>query len=238
MQWESQTLSYQIVRSQRRKKTVSISVHPDGGVRVAVPAAMATAEVDAMVLKDAAWISQKLEFYRSQDPPAVPSDFVTGEPVSYLGVVYYLAVDGGSTGSVHINGQHIHVPITLPAVDGLLQATQVRSALIAWFFDQACQFLPQRIRHWCSTIGLPLPHAMVADQKRCWGSCGPGNTIRLNWRIMQSPVRLVDYVVVHELMHMIHANHSRHYWRTVASVMPDYKDRRKELKLRYADLDW
>ena len=79
-------------------------------------------------------------------------------------------------------------------------------------------------------LGTPVPRVIVADQQKRWGSCNQRGTIRLNWRIIQAPMRLIDYVVVHELVHLRHRGHGRDYWQAIGRVMPDYERRREELR--------
>ena len=86
--------------------------------------------------------------------------------------------------------------------------------------------------------GGPMPRVVIANQQKRWGSCDQNGTIRLNWRIIQAPMRLVDYVVVHELVHLRHRGHGRDYWQAVGRVMPDYERRREDLKQRGVSLAW
>ena len=83
-----------------------------------------------------------------------------------------------------------------------------------------------------------MPRVVIADQQKRWGSCNRNGIIRLNWRIIQAPMRLVDYVVVHELVHLRHGGHGRDYWKAVGRVMPDYERRREDLRQRGVDLAW
>ena len=83
-----------------------------------------------------------------------------------------------------------------------------------------------------------MPRVIVADQRKRWGSCSTRGTIRLNWRIIQAPLRLVDYIVVHELVHLVHRGHGKEYWRAVGTVMPDYERRRDELRRMGPRLAW
>ena len=79
---------------------------------------------------------------------------------------------------------------------------------------------------------------IIADQQKRWGSCDRTGTIRLNWRTIQAPMRLVDYVVVHELVHLRHRGHGRDYWQAVGRVMPDYERRRDDLRQRGVEWAW
>ncbi len=83
-----------------------------------------------------------------------------------------------------------------------------------------------------------MPRVVISDQQKRWGSCDRSGTIRLNWRIIQAPMRLVDYVVVHELVHLRHRGHGRDYWQAVGRIMPDYERRREDLRQRGVGLAW
>ncbi len=98
--------------------------------------------------------------------------------------------------------------------------------------------LDQRVEAWLAEAGIPMPHVRLANQQKRWGSCDQAGTIRRNWRIIQAPMRLVDYVVVHELVHLRHRGHGRDYWQAVGRVMPDYERRRRNLRERGALLVW
>ena len=138
------------------------------------------------------------------------------------------------TGGAKLRGGWLHVP----APAGAGQAAHVRAALVAWLRGHAAARLPERVEAWRAKAGVAMPRVVVADQRKRWGSCDRSGTIRLNWRIIQAPMRLVDYVVVHELVHLRHRGHGRDYWRAVARVMPDYERRREELRRCGAGLAW
>ena len=86
--------------------------------------------------------------------------------------------------------------------------------------------------------GVAMPRVVISGQKRRWGSCDRSGTIRLNWRIIQAPMRLVDYVVVHELVHLRHRGHGRDYWQALGRIMPDYERRREDLRRQGVGLAW
>ena len=133
-----------------------------------------------------------------------------------------------------LRGGWLHVP----APAGVEQAAHVRAALVAWLRRHAAARLPERVEAWRAKAGVAMPRVVVADQRKRWGSCDRSGTIHLNWRIIQAPMRLVDYVVVHELVHLRHRGHGRDYWRAVGRVMPDYERRREELRRYGAGLAW
>ena len=235
--WGGRRLPYAIRRSARRKKTVAVTVDPGGGVLVVAPARLAGARLDEIVTRKAPWIVQRLRRAESDGPPPAPREFVSGESVLYLGRHYRLKVhpdDTDGAGPAKLRGGWLHVP----APPGARQAAQVRAALVAWFRRRAAERLPERVEAWRAKAGVAPPRVVVADQRKRWGSCDHRGTIRLNWRIVQAPMRLVDYVVVHELVHLRHRGHGCDYWRAVGRVMPDYERRREDLRRCGFALAW
>ena len=233
--WGGTELPYAIRRSARRKKTVAVTVDPAGGVLVVAPERVATDRLDAIVLRRAKWIARRIQRADTYGPSLSPREFVSGESVLYLGRHYRLKVNAGETGDAKLRGGWLHVP----APGGSEDAARVRAELVAWFRRRAAERLPERIEAWRAKVGVPMPRVVVvANQQKRWGSCDQHGTIRLNWRIIQAPMRLVDYVVVHELVHLRHRGHGRDYWQAVGRVMPDYERRRRDLRERGSFLVW
>ena len=232
--WGGRRLPYAIRRSVRRKKTVAVTVDAGGKVLVVAPVRLAAERLDELVIRKAAWIVQRLRRAESHDPPSAPREFVSGESVLYLGRHYRLKVHPDETGVARLRGGWLHVP----APAGARQAAHVRAALVSWFRRHAAERLPERVAAWRARAGVPLPRVVIADQQKRWGSCDQRGTIRLNWRIVQAPMRLVDYVVVHELVHLRHRGHGRDYWQAVGRVMPDYERRREDLRRCGGGLAW
>ena len=256
--WGDTDLPYAIRRSARRKKTVAVTVDPAGAVLLVAPEHFTTTRLDAVVRRKAAWIVRRIRSVQAHDPPPAPREFVSGESVLYLGRHYRLKVHPNRTGEAKLRGGWLHVPASagapprsapdnraappgcLPALAaaGLQQAARVRAALVCWFRRHAAERLPERVAAWRARAGVAMPRVVIADQRKRWGSCDRGGTIRLNWRIIQAPMRLVDYVVVHELVHLRHRGHGRDYWQALGRVMPDYERRREELRQRGGGWTW
>ena len=232
--WGGTLLPYTIRRSARRKKTVAVTVDPAGDVVLLAPEHLRPDELDGIVARKAEWIVRRLRHAESNDPPPSPREFVSGESVRYLGRHYRLKVRPHASGDAKLRGGWLHVPTP----EGARQSAQVRDALIAWFQRHAAKRLPERVAAWRARAGVPMPAVMVSNQQKRWGSCDRNGTIRLNWRIIQAPMRLVDYVVVHELVHLRHRGHGRDYWQAVGRVMPDYERLREDLRRCGAGLAW
>ena len=225
---------YTIRRSARRTKTVAVSVDPRLGVLLAAPAHLTTPQLDAVVRRKARWIVERLRRAQTGESQRGPREWVSGEGVWYLGRHYRLKVHAAPAGDATLRGGWLHVD----APRSPQRADQVREAVVAWMRHHAARRFPERVQVWHQTVGVPMPRVLIADQLKRWGSCSATGTIRLNWRIIQAPLRVVDYVVVHELVHLRHRGHGTDYWHAVGTVMPDYERRRDELRRIGGRLEW
>ena len=232
--WGETRLVYTIARSTRRSKTVAVTVDPGGTVLVVAPERFAIDRLDMLVRRKASWIVQQLHNLQSLPAPPAPREFVSGESVFYLGRHYRLKVHPGALGDAKLRGGWLHVS----APGGAEQTAYVRASLVSWFRRQAEERLPRRLEAWSVKAGVEMPRMAIVDQQKRWGSCDRHGTIRLNWRIIQAPMRLVDYVIVHELVHLQHRKHGPAYWQAVGRVVPDYERRRQDLRQRGVSLVW
>ena len=234
IRWGDTRLSFTIRWSSRRKKTVSLSVDPSGEVQLVAPQHFSVARLSQIVRENAPWIIRKTKHVGIPDPPPSPREFVSGETVLYLGRNYRLKVDSDQGGDTRLCGGWLHVCVPEVAQ----KQEYVRTALVAWLRQRAEERLPERVALWRVKVGVDLPKVVIADQQKRWGSCDGSGTIRLNWRVIQAPLRLIDYVVVHELVHLRHADHDAAFWRALGVVMPDYERRREDLRRRGTAFTW
>jgi len=230
-------LAYQIKRSQRRS-TVSIAVVPQEGLVVTAPAKATTERLDALVHRKGAWIAQRLKHQDELPPTLPPREFVSGETFKYLGRQYRLRVQAGAPGGqVRLHGPYLGL-ILDKAIPASQRAPGAREALVEWYRAKAREYLPRRAAKWARKLGLHEPRMMVAEPPKRWGSTTKNGTVRINWRVLQCPVALVDYVLAHELVHLVHEDHSRAFWATLGRIMPDYEERKKRLRAMGPRLVW
>lgn len=228
------TIDYEVRRSQRRKKTVEITLDSDGGVRVAAPAGLSSEEIHGIVRRRAPWILRTASTERLQ---TTPRRFVNGETLPYLGRSVRLIVERCDAGRASVTFDHWSFLARVPGfLSGEERVSVIRKALIAWYRARAAERLPKRVERWSSLLGRSPSQVLIRDQRRRWGSCGPDGTLRFNWRIVMAEPALIDYVIVHELAHLAVNNHSPRFWAEVARALPDYKLRRKRLKEVGSDL--
>ncbi|OGC05763.1 hypothetical protein A3H38_03935 [candidate division WOR-1 bacterium RIFCSPLOWO2_02_FULL_46_20] len=101
---------------------------------------------------------------------------------------------------------------------------------VAEYWEQACSTIIKRVDHYCVTTGLKYRKFSLSRARRRWGSCSQSGNVRFNWRLILVPLPVIDYVVVHELMHLVVKNHSKKFWRKVSEIMPNYRVHRKWLR--------
>lgn len=228
------TIEYEIVRSRRRRKTIEISLDHGSGVRVMVPLDASPGYIRQVVLKRADWIVR-----RSSEQAKLPKrrSLVGGESLPYLGREIRLHVEPTSARRASLKFEsgclHVKVPVHL---DGEQRRSTIEAALVRWYRERAQETLAARTEVWSKRVGRKPSGILIRDQRRRWGSCSTDGTIRYNWRLVMAPPALLDYVVVHELVHLRVRNHSPVFWAEVTKLMPDCKERRAALKAASARL--
>lgn len=222
------TIPYEITRSKRRKKTVGITIDGQHGVRVAAPLGVPRGEIEAIVARRAPWILRKASDETLQ---AAPRRFVSGESIPYLGRRVRMVVTEGPFQRTELRFEHWRFEIRAP--DGIHadeRQVAIRALLTRWYRERAAARLEGRVEHWSRVLGQHPTKVLVRDQRQRWASCAPDGTLRFNWRIVMAEPALIDYVVVHELVHLSVKNHSHDFWSEVAQLLPDYELSRRRLR--------
>ena len=222
------TIEYEVRRSERRKKTVQITVD-GGGVQVAAPTKTPESELRAMVRKRAIWI---LSHASDEMLEATPKRFVSGETLPYLGRNVRLIVESTDIRSPRVRFDHWRFRVAVPqTLEGDQRYEPIRRSIVGWYRQRASERLPDVVQRWWPRLGRGEESLiLVRDQRQRWGSCAPDGTLRFNWRAMMLKPALIEYVVVHELAHLTHRNHSTDFWGLLSRAMPDAQQRRKSLK--------
>lgn len=154
----------------------------------------------------------------------------------YLGRQYRLRISRGAPEALLFRRGWLDLPIPDVIAPGYRQA-YTRAALIDWYRTHAQERLPRWTKAWAARMEFAYKKVVVTEQSKRWGSCSRG-VIRLNWRIIQAPRPLVDYVIAHELVHLAHPDHGRAFWQTLGRVMPDYDSRKARLRELGPALVW
>jgi len=214
----------EVVRT-NRKRSVSISLCNDL-VRVTVPATLSDTRIRDLVTKRTPWIKKKLQEQYDRPNPT-PKEYVSGETVTYLGKNYRLKVLKNESPSIKLWRGYLEVTISELDPD---PKTTIRSLLKDWYKSHAEKRLIEKTNRFAKVIGINPSSVSVKDYKSRWGSCSAQGDISYNWQIILAPHSIVDYVVVHELCHMLEHNHSRKYWKHVERYVPSCHESRAWLK--------
>lgn len=231
-------IEYSLIKTSRRK-TVAISVGFEG-VRVLAPSDLDDRRISDLVRKKAAWVLRKKAVYSELSGVLSPKEFVSGEAFHYLGRPYRLKVlrdPEAIVTRVHARGANLVAPV-MPGLDTLVAKSSVRSGLRQWYISKAESQFSKRIKTVSNLLGHAPRSIAVVDQSKRWGSCDAKGRIRVNWRLVMAPVSLIDYVLAHEVCHMIEHNHSRQFWRMLETIMPDYELRIQRLDALGHQFSW
>ncbi|WP_237673399.1 M48 family metallopeptidase [Vreelandella profundi] len=220
---EGEGFIVEVIRTNRRK-SADIRVE-EGAVSIVVPANTPPEKIDQLLASKRRWIKEKIALQQELNP-ASTKHYVSGEAFSYLGRNYRLKVEQGNYSPVKlINGRLL---VTIP--QGNDQPHMVRNALVRWYKRQAEQKLQGKVERFSSLVGVEPAGVGIKTFKSRWGSCTAKGKLEFNWQVMMAPNRMVDYVVIHELCHLIRHDHSPEFWREMARVMPDYQQCREWLR--------
>ena len=210
-----QEIAYQVVRSNR--KSVALVIDNEANLIVRAPILMPETTIDEFVRKKRRWINEKQQqvaTFGEKHPPVVVE---TGESIMYLGSSYAIIKD--AVDAVEISGNELVVPEDYDV-----------EALTAWLKEQAMQTISERVALYANIMGVTPGTVKLSEAKARWGSCSTKNNLNFAWRLIMCPLSVIDYVVVHELSHITHKNHSPAFWSRVKTVLPTYEDGQEWLK--------
>lgn len=227
-----------VVRRSSRRTTVALTVEAPGNLVVTAPTGTSIDKLNGVVRNKARWIVERIKRTSDLPPPSSHGrEFVTGESVLYLGRQYRLKVVVGDASEAVLRAGWLRVPVGA-RLERDERARAVRHGLRGWLKEHADLYLPDRLAMVCRSHGIERPSIIVREQRKRWGSCDARGTLRINWRIIQAAPRLIDYVLVHELVHLRHPNHTREFWAEVERLMPDFERRRQALRRVGPSLEW
>lgn len=256
--------TYQLTRSKR--KSLSIVIGKDGAMQVKAPNWLPKYQIDQFVRQKAGWIEEKRsELYMlQQNKPA--HTFQEGDSFQVFGEAYRLTFrspgkrpaegkDGYRSPAQLLEEEKDAGKVVWSREDKgfILEAGDttpqgVKKRLEQWYIHLGKQVFPERVSYYYPLISrlaesmgkeiVPVNRITIRSQKTRWGSCSSKGNLNFNWRLLMAPAEILDYVVVHELCHLLYLNHSRQFWQAVGNILPDYPKRRSWLKANGMLLEW
>ena len=192
-----------------------------------VPKSLPKAEIARLVIKKNRWIQEKLSI-QTQINAIEPKQFINGEIFSGLGQNYPLEIVQGNSPRIHLHQNKLLAIVRDKQADN---SELIKRLLIRWYQQQAEIKLLEKTRYYAKVIGVTPATIVVKTFKARWGSCSSKGDIHYNWKIIMATEAVVDYVVIHELCHILHHNHSPAFWKTVEFYLPTYRNCKEWLKL-------
>lgn len=204
-----------------RRKSMSLEIKPDGSLIVRAPLLTTPVQIERLVKQKEHWIRNKQNLVHKRSLENPPRKFIAGEEFLYLGKPYPLAIVDNQDQALILRDKFFLAEYA---------SGNTRTTFIDWYKTQAAQLIRERVELYARQNGFAFTRFRITSAKTRWGSCGPHGSLNFSYRLVMAPIEIIDYVVVHELVHLKIKNHSKTFWVEVQKLMPDYYVRRKWLK--------
>ncbi|MDV3425753.1 MAG: M48 family metallopeptidase [Bacillota bacterium] len=209
-----------------RRRTVYLSIISQDSIEIRSPFGISNKKLLDFIMRNQTWITNELSKAGVNTKVRLYKD---GEAFSYQGQVYTLKVHTGFNNFVFIDKSDNTINIKCK------HSEDAKVILLNWYKAQAGCFIKERVNYYQNVIGVRSDKISIKNQKTLWGSCSSKKNLNFNMRLIMMPDYVIDYVVVHELCHLIHFNHSKEFWKKVEEIIPDYIEIRKYLKQNGGD---
>jgi predicted metal-dependent hydrolase len=215
-------LDYNVVYSSKRR-TLTITVERDRSIVVKAPAGTHPEKIQQVVESRRQWLYEKIHHEQKHQPMLHPpgKELVNGESLLYLGRNYQLEMIE-EDGEIQFLNNRFLVPKA--------QVEKRGSVFKKWFMQKAKETIVPRVQIYAQCLGVEFNLVKITDSKYRWGSCTPNDNVTFNWRLVKAPMFVIDYVVVHELAHLIEPNHTPRFWNIVGSQVATLEKAKQWLK--------
>jgi predicted metal-dependent hydrolase len=225
-------INYEIIRSSR--KTADIVIEPDGRVLVRAPDSIPDERIEDIIEAKRLWIYKNLAEWRDLNATRVLREYRNGEGFLYLGRSYRLLLVADQSEPLLLKGGRFRLRRDL--VDrGEVPAA--KKAFRDYFISRGVERISQRVCYFAPKVGVVPGGIAVRELGHRWASCSPTGNLAFHWKCMMAPARVIDYIVVHELCHYHHLDHSDAFWNEVDKVMPNFAERKEWLRTNGAAMD-
>jgi hypothetical protein len=210
-------ITYSIIKSKR--KTLSIIIEDNGNVIVRAPKFLSDYEIKKFVFDKSDWIISKLLNIKTIEE----KKYIDGEKFLYLGKNYKLITIEGNY-DVGLLNDYIYISLKK---DFFKNIELKKEMILKWYKKEAKRIIFERLEYYSKIMNLKYGKVYIRDQKTRWGSCSGKNNLSFNFRIIMAPIRKLDYIIIHELAHIVYKNHKKEFWNYVAKYCDDYLESRK-----------
>ncbi len=214
-------MEYRLIRSSKRKKTISLIINRKGELIVRAPLKTHINEIENLLKAKKKWIEKRLSL--KQPFKKNKREFAQGGTFLYLGEEYSLEFVNGNSkkGIILKNGRFlIHRD----------DKDNAKSLFIAWYRKTARELILDRLKFYSRQLGVNPTGIKITSALSRYGSCSGKDSLSFSWRLIMAPLQIIDYVIIHEICHIKEKNHGPRFWSLVESIIPDYKQKRRWLK--------
>ncbi len=216
-------LNFQLIRSKRRRKTISLCIKEDGRIVISVPYHTPKGEIEGFIKEKKSWVIKKIS-EKERSIKETEKAFIPGEKFLYLGESYPLEI-----GDTNYRG----LPLKLSFGKFILdkdRLEEARDLFIHWYKREAKEKMEGRLHYFSNRLQLFPKGLKITSAKYRWGSCSRDSRLSFSWRIIMAPLSVIDYILIHELVHIKEKNHSKRFWTYLETILPDHRKHRFWLK--------
>ncbi len=222
-------LTFEVRRSPQRR-TLGLTVDRGGELVIHSTGATTPPELEKWARSKLLWVHRKLAIKEELAPKRRGPEFVSGESFNYLGRSYRLAITAQQEEPLRFDGRRFYLRHDA--------RTDASAHFRRWYVAVGKEWLEKRVRLLARKIGYEPAGVEVKDLGFRWGSCGRRGVAFFNWRLLQLPVRLADYVIMHELTHLLEQHHGPAFWRVLERSLPDWRERKEDLEKKAQEVYW
>ena len=211
-------------------------IKPDSTITVTVPHQVSDRYIEEFIAQKSDWIQKIISHFETL-PKAEPKQFCEGEEWLYLGNPLRLKIlTGPKKSPIYILNNNLIIPLSPRERAAFSGGTPsggsagAREKLFTWYRSMAKDIIEDRVHIYAQKIGKTPNQIRIKSLRSRWGSCSSKGNLNFNWTLIMAPLDVLDYVVIHELCHLVHHNHSQRFWNLVEKHDPDFKSKKKWLK--------
>jgi predicted metal-dependent hydrolase len=206
-----------IIRSKRR--TIALVITKDATLEVRAPLNVSFNLIEKFIAKKRSWIEKKKDLVNKNRIHTLPKEFVNGERFMCEGNTYKLQLTDCE--DIYLS-EVLHFPKKL--------LPQAKQYLTCWYKNRALKKVVERANYYTNITKLQYKTIKITNAKNSWGSCSSKGSLNINWKLIMAMPNVLDYVIVHELIHLVERNHSKLFWSKVRLIVPNYKEQEEWLK--------
>jgi len=204
---------------------MALQINPEKGLIVRVPNKASDSDIEELLEQKINWIIKKLAIAKQRASEVPRHDYRPGDIFHLMGEKFVLTYSVGKRDLVETTGFFLSVTLKPDTPQ-----EKVPELIRKWYINRAREIVNERVVSYSRSLGVRPNRISIRSQSKRWGSCSAKGNLNFNWKLVMAPPEILDYVVAHELCHMLYLDHQKDFWKTLKKVMPDYQYRRKWLK--------